>query len=255
MKPANVVAGRNPVREVLRGGRPVNKLLLARGATGSAIQEICRLAREKGVPIQQVERVYLDKLAPGTVHQGVAALAAEREYVTVDDLLARCREKEEDPFFLLLNGITDPHNLGAIMRTAEAAGAHGIVIPARRCASLTPAVLKAAAGAAEYLPVARVTNLARTIRYLQQKNLWVVGAESSAGDLFWEARLDGPLALVIGSEGKGLGPQIRKICDALVRLPMAGRITSLNASAAAAVLAYEVFRQRRRAAHERVPDR
>ena len=243
------------MREALRGGRPVNKLLVARGAAGSAVHEICRLARERGVPVQQVERVYLDKLASGTVHQGVAALAAEKEYVTVDDLLARCREKEEDPFFILLNGITDPQNLGAIMRTAEAAGAHGVVIPVRRSASLTPAVMKAAAGAAEYLPAARVTNLAQTIRYLKQNNLWVAGADSSAGDLFWEARLDGPLALVIGSEGKGLGPPIRKICDTLVRLPMAGRVSSLNASAAAAVLAYEVFRQRRKAAHERVSDR
>jgi len=255
LKPANVIAGRNPVREVLRGGRPVNKLLVARGAGGGVIQEICRLAREKGIPIQQVERSRLDLLAPGTVHQGVAVLAAEKEYVTVDNLLARCREKDADPFLILLDGITDPHNLGAIMRTAEAAGAHGIVFPARRSASLTPAALKAAAGAAEYLPAARVTNLAQTIRYLQQNNLWVVGADSSAGKLFWEARLDGPIALVIGGEEKGLGSPVRKICDALVRLPMAGRITSLNASAAAAVLAYEVFRQRRKAAHERVPDR
>lgn len=229
----------------------MNKLLLARGVSGGVIREIRQLAREKNIPIQQVERVYLDKLVSGAVHQGVVAVAAEKEYVSIDALLDASNQNQEPAFLILLNGVTDPRNLGAIMRTAEAVGAHGIVIPARRSASLTPAVWKAAAGAAEYLPVARVTNLAQTIRYLQQKNVWVVGADSSAPDIFWDVRLDGPLALVIGSEGKGLGPHVRKICDVLVRLPMAGRVTSLNASVATAVLAYEVFRQRR--THERVP--
>lgn len=253
LKPDRVVAGRNPVREALRGDRSINKVLLARGVTGEPVKEICRLARERSIPVQQVERVYLDKLVPGTVHQGIVALVAPKEYVSVDDLLTL--SPQEDPFFILLNGVTDPHNLGAIMRTAEAVGVHGVIIPARRSASLTPAACKAAAGAVEFLPVARVANIAQTIRYLKQKNIWVVGADSSARVIFWDARLDGPLALVIGSEGKGLGPHIRKICDLLVRLPMAGRITSLNASVAAAVLAYEVFRQRRMAAHERVSDR
>ncbi len=253
MKAKNVLAGRNPVREALRGGRPINKLLLAKGVTGGVINEIYRMARERCIPVQQVERIYLDRVAPQTVHQGVVAFAAEKEYVSVEEILALA--KGEDPFLILLNEITDPHNLGAIIRTAEAAGAHGIIIPARRSAALTPAAFKAAAGAAEYLPVARVTNLVQTIRYLQQRNIWVVGADLSARDIFWNVRLDGPVALVIGGEGKGLGLQVRKSCDLLVRLPMAGCIASLNASVAAAVLAYEVFRQRRMAAHERVPDR
>jgi 23S rRNA (guanosine2251-2'-O)-methyltransferase len=251
LKSKDLVAGRNPVREALRGGRPLNKLFLAKGITGEVIKEIRQMAREKHVPIQQVERIYLDKLLPWTVHQGVIAFAAEKEYVSVDEILAVV---SGDPFLILLSEVVDPRNLGAIMRTAEAVGVHGIIIPARRSASLTPAVFKAAAGAAEYLPVARVTNMAQTIRRLQQKNIWIVGAESSAQEIFWDVQLNGPLALVIGSEGKGLGPRLRKNCDLLVRLPMAGHITSLNTSVAAAVLAYEVFRQRRRAAHERMPD-
>jgi 23S rRNA (guanosine2251-2'-O)-methyltransferase len=250
--PQDVIAGCNPVREALKANRPVNKLLVARRIETGGWQEIRRLVQEKQIPVQQVERVYLDKLFPGTVHQGVVALTACKEYLSIDEVLLAAGK--EQPFLILLHEITDPHNLGAIIRTAEATGVHGVVITSHRSASLTPAAMKAAAGAAEYVPVSRVTNMAQAIRYLQQQNIWVVGAHPAAKDIFWNARLDGPIALVIGSEGKGLGPHIRDNCDLLVRLPMAGNLNSLNASVAAAVLAYEVFRQRRMAAHGRVPD-
>ncbi|MGB9904421.1 MAG: 23S rRNA (guanosine(2251)-2'-O)-methyltransferase RlmB [Desulfotomaculales bacterium] len=243
MKPENLVAGRNPVREALRGGRSINKILLAKEVEGRVIRDIKQLAREKDVPVQQVERALLDRMLPGTVHQGVIALGAEWEYVSLEDILSRAQK--EDPFLILLNEITDPQNLGAIIRSAEAAGAHGIVLPARRSALLTPAVARASAGAVEHLPVARVTNLSQAIHYLKNNNIWVVGADSAARDLLWDVRLEGPVALVIGGEDKGLGPLVKKSCDLLVRIPLRGRIGSLNASAAAAVLAFEVFRQRR----------
>ncbi|MBE3587524.1 MAG: 23S rRNA (guanosine(2251)-2'-O)-methyltransferase RlmB [Thermoanaerobacteraceae bacterium] len=239
----NVIAGRHPVKEALLAGRPVNKVLVAKGAAG--LQEIIHLARERRIPVQQVERVYLDRLVPQVPHQGVAALAAPREYLSVEEILALAAG--EDPFLILLDEITDPHNLGAILRTADAAGVHGVIVPRRRSASLTPAVVKASAGAAEHVPVARAANLAQTITWLQQKGLWVVGADAAAPQVYWDARLDGPIALVIGGEDRGLGRLVREKCDFLVSLPMAGRVGSLNASVAAALLAYEVVRQRRRA--------
>lgn len=248
MNESDLVAGRNPVLEALRGGRPINKLFMAKGVTGAVIKQIQNLAREKQIPVQQVERIYLDRMLPQTSHQGIIAHAAAKEYVTVDDILERTGE--EDCFLILVNKVTDPRNLGAIMRTAEAVGVHGIVIPSRRSASLTPSALKAAAGAHEYIPAARVTNMAQTIRYLQRKNIWVVGADACATKIFWDVRLDGPIALVVGGEDKGLGTHIRQCCDLLVRLPMTGQTGSLNTSVAAAVLSYEVFRQRRMAVHE-----
>lgn len=251
-KAENIIAGRNPVREALKAGRAINKVLVA-GMPVGPLKEILLLARERGVPVQQVQRVHLDRLSPGITHQGVVAMAAAGRYVSVEDILQRAGTAE--PFLLLLDEITDPHNLGAILRTAEAAGAHGVIIPRHRSAGLTPAVGRASAGAVEYLPVARVANLSRTIEYLQQKGIWVVGAEGSAGDLLWDVRLDGPIALAIGGEDKGLGRLVREKCDLLVRLPMAGRVNSLNASVAAALLAYEVVRQRRRAGNGRISGR
>ncbi|OAT85241.1 23S rRNA (guanosine(2251)-2'-O)-methyltransferase RlmB [Desulfotomaculum copahuensis] len=251
--PENIIAGRNPVREALRAGRSLNKVFIARGVLTGPLREIYALSRERQIPVQQVERVQLDRLAPGTAHQGVAALAAAGDYVSVDDILQAAGTA--DPFLLLLDEVTDPHNLGAILRTADAAGVHGVIIPRHRSAGLTPAAGKAAAGAAEYVKVARVTNLVRTIDYLKQQGIWVAGAEGTAGDLFWDARLDGPLALVIGGEDKGLGRLVREKCDLLVRLPMAGRVSSLNASVAAALLTYEVVRQRRQADHGRISGR
>lgn len=247
----DIITGRNPVREALKADRPINKLLVANGIEKGVWQEISGLARGKNVLVQRIERVNLDRMFPDTVHQGVVALTASKEYLSLDELLLGAGN---EPFLILLNEITDPHNLGAIIRTAEATGVHGVVMTTRRSASLTPVAVKAAAGAAEYVPVSRITNMVQTIRHLQRQNIWVVGAHPSAEAVFWDTRLDGPIALVIGSEGKGLGPHIRNNCDILVKLPMKGKINSLNASVATAALAYEVFRQRRIAAHGRVPD-
>ncbi|NHM28661.1 23S rRNA (guanosine(2251)-2'-O)-methyltransferase RlmB [Desulfofundulus sp. TPOSR] len=248
----NIIAGRHPVKEALVANRSINKLLVAKGAGGGTLQEILNLARERGIPVQYVDRSHLNGLVKDAPHQGVVAMAAAKEYVSVDDILAAAFP--EDPFIILLNEITDPHNLGAILRTADAAGVHGVVVTRHRSAALTPAVAKASCGAVEYVRVARVPNLARTITYLQERGLWVVGACGTARDMYWDVRLDGPIALVIGGEDKGLGRLVREKCDQLVRLPMAGRVGSLNASVAAALLAYEVVRQRR-LVHGRVPDR
>lgn len=235
-----MIFGRNAVREALRAGRPLNKLILARGITPSVRRELVSLARCLGVPVQEADRRRLDALAPGAAHQGVLALEAGRAYVEPDELLGA----GDTPLILVLNEIQDPHNLGAILRTAEAAGCTGAVIPARRAVGITPAVIKASAGAAHHLPVARVTNIAQTLGYLKENGLWVVGADPESERLYWDADLRGPLALVIGGEDRGLGRLVRRECDDLVRLPMFGRVESLNAAVAAALLVYEAVRQR-----------
>jgi 23S rRNA (guanosine2251-2'-O)-methyltransferase len=219
----------------------VDKIYYVQGERTGGAGEIIRLAREMGVPVQGVDRVRLDNLAGGLRHQGIVAYTAAREYADIEDILDGAGDA---PFLLLLDEINDPHNLGAILRTAEAAGVNGVVIPKRRSVSLTPAVARVSAGAVEYVPVARVSNLVQTIGLLKERGLWVVGADAGAADLHWKARLDGPLALVVGGEDKGLGRLVREKCDLLVRLPMLGRIGSLNASVAAAVMLYEVVRQR-----------
>ncbi len=251
----DIIAGRNPVREALRAGRPINKIMIAEGVLTGPLQEIFTTARDRKIPVQKVERQRLEKFASGIAHQGVLAFLAAKEYVDVDDILAGI-SPDQAPFLIILDEISDPHNLGAILRTADAAGAHGVVIPRRRSAPLTPTVAKSSAGAIEYVQVARVANLPQTIEGLKKKGLWIVGAEADGEDIFWDARLDGPLALVIGGEDKGLGRLVKERCDSLVRLPMSGRVNSLNASVAAALLAYEVLRQRRRALdYERVSGR
>jgi len=196
--------------------------------------------------VQKVDRRRLEQFSSGAAHQGVVAFLAAKEYVEVDDILAGIGAGEE-PFLIILDEISDPHNLGAILRTADAAGAHGVVIPRRRSAPLTPTVAKSSAGAIEYVKVARVANLPQTVEQLKKKGLWIVGAEAGGKELYWEARLDGPLGLVIGGEGKGLGRLVKERCDSLVRLPMSGHVNSLNASVAAALLVFEVLRQRRKA--------
>lgn len=234
------------MKEALRSGRPINKIMIAEGVLTGPLQEIFTTARDRKIPVQKVDRQRLDKFASGTAHQGVVAFLAAKEYVDIDDILAGIGAGEE-PFLIILDEISDPHNLGAILRTADAAGAHGVVIPRRRSAPLTPTVAKSSAGAIEYVKVARVANLPQTIGELKKKGLWIVGAEADGKDVYWDARLDGPLALVIGGEGKGLGRLVKERCDILVRLPMSGRVNSLNASVAAALLVYEVLRQRRKA--------
>lgn len=238
----NLLVGRNPIREALKAGRPLEKLLVARGDLSGAARDIVRLAREAGVIVQTVDRSRLDAIYPA--HQGMLAYASMAEYSTLEDILACAAERGEDPFVLLLDGVTDPHNLGAIIRTAECAGAHGVVIPERRAAGLGPACAKAAAGALDYLRVARVKNLNRAAEELKEAGLWVV-ATALDGEAVYTADLSGPIALVIGSEGEGVSRLMLERADRRVTLPMRGRIESLNASVAAGIIAYEVVRARR----------
>ncbi|MEI5909174.1 23S rRNA (guanosine(2251)-2'-O)-methyltransferase RlmB [Bacillus spongiae] len=237
------IAGKNPVIEALKSERDVNKVWIAEGSQKGAMQQVVRLAKESNVLIQYVPKQKMDTMVKEN-HQGVVAQVAAYQYAELDELYLRAEEKQEQPFFLLLDELEDPHNLGSIMRTADAIGAHGIVIPKRRAVGLTATVAKASTGAIEYVPVARVTNLARTIDEFKERGIWIVGTDAKGSDDY--RNLDGtmPLCLVIGSEGKGMGRLIRDKCDFLVHLPMSGHVTSLNASVAASLLMYEVYRKR-----------
>ena len=239
----DIIAGRNAVREALQSGRPVDYVMLAKGERQGSVGEIIKLAKEKGVPIREVAPIKLDSLCPGGRHQGIACSAAAHEYASVDDIFRSAEEKGEPPLILIADGLTDPHNLGAIIRCAEAAGAHGIIVPERRAAGLTWAVGKASAGALEYVPVARVTNLAQCIDRLKERGVWVCAADMDGGT-WCEADMTGALAIVIGSEGAGVGRLVKEKCDFVVSLPMNGKINSLNASCACAVVLYEAARQR-----------
>lgn len=240
----DVLTGRNPVREALKAGRPLNKILVASGLEGRTVGEIVSLARSRGIPLQWVNRSVLDKMAGNDTHQGVLGLAAARGYAEVDQLLSRAKEKNEPPFLIMLDQVEDPHNLGSIIRSAEAAGSHGVIIPRRRTVGLTAAVARTAAGALEYLPVARVTNLSRTIESLKNHDLWIAGADSEGDQVAFTCDFTLPLVLVLGSEGRGLSKLVKSRCDWTVRLPMHGRINSLNVAVAAGILMYEVVRQR-----------
>ncbi|MDQ0163552.1 23S rRNA (guanosine(2251)-2'-O)-methyltransferase RlmB [Bacillus alveayuensis] len=237
------IIGRNPVIEALRSKRQIHKIWIAEHSTKGQAQKIITLAKDKGVSVQFVPKKKLDQMFTGN-HQGVAAQVASYHYSDLEELFQRAHNRNEAPFFLLLDEIEDPHNLGSIMRSADAVGAHGIIIPKRRAVGLTQAVAKASTGAIEYIPVVRVTNLARTIDELKERGLWVVGTDAKGAEDY--RTLDGtmPLALVIGSEGKGIGRLIKEKCDFLVKLPMVGQVTSLNASVAAGLLMYEVYRKR-----------
>ncbi len=238
-----VVAGRNPVVEVLSGDRDVERIFIADGSEGS-VSKIVALAKEQGVIVDFVPKEKIDAMAPGVKHQGVVAKVSEYKYAEMDDVFARAEASGEDPFIIILDEISDPHNLGAIIRTAECAGAHGVVIPKRRAASLTQTVALSAAGAIENMPVVQVTNLARTIEELQDKGIWV-GAADMDGETYYEANLTGPIAIVIGNEGKGVGRLVKEKCDFVLSIPMYGKINSLNASNAAAVLMYGIRRARK----------
>ncbi|MFZ5816975.1 MAG: 23S rRNA (guanosine(2251)-2'-O)-methyltransferase RlmB [Bacillota bacterium] len=242
------IEGRNPVLEALRAGREINKLLVAKGAREGSIREVVGLARQAGILIQEVDRERLDAMAQGRNHQGVIALAAAHRYYDLDEVLERAAATGQDPLLLVLDGIEDPQNLGSLLRTADAAGVHGVIIPERRAVGLTETVAKVSAGAVEYVPVARVTNIARTLDELKQKGFWVVGTHQEARELYYQAKLTGPLAVVIGGEGKGMGRLVSEKCDFTVRLPMLGHVTSLNAAVAGAILVYEIRRQRDAAA-------
>ncbi len=231
------IEGRQPIREALLAGRPINKLFLAKGAKD--LGPILELAREQGVVVEWSQRSQLDRLSEGRLHQGAIAWVAPYKYAELDDLL-----QADEPLLLLLDGIEDPHNLGSLLRTAESAGASGAVITKRRAAPITPTVEKASAGAVAYLPVARVSNLAQAIDSLKEQGIWVAGCDMDGERSLWEAKLTGPLAVVVGGEGAGLGRLIKQKCDFLVRLPMLGKIGSLNASVAGGIVLYEVLRQR-----------
>jgi len=239
------IYGRNPVLELLRSGKSVNKVLVAVGTEKGPMLDIIKMAKQKKIPFQQVERSHLDKMFTGENHQGVAALVSAADYVEWQDILERAREKNEDPLIIILDEIEDPHNLGAILRTADAAGAHGVIIPKRRAVPLTEGVAKASAGAVEYVPVARVTNIVQTMEQLKKEGCWIVGT-SLHGKVLYEQDLKGPLVIVVGSEGSGLGKLTEEKCDFLVTIPMQGQINSLNASVATGVVLYEALRQRSR---------
>ena len=237
----NLIIGRNPVREALRSGQPIDTVLLC--GDGGSLREIRELAVQSGAVVKHVSEQKLNQIAEGGVHQGVAAFGACASYVSLEDLLEVSRQKNTKPFLILCDGIEDPHNLGAIIRTAETAGADGIVIPKRRSAALTPTVFKTSAGAASWLPVARVPNLPSAIDTLKKHNIWIYGTDMN-GSLYTDTSFDGAVALVIGSEGDGISRLVKEKCDFLVKLPMLGKITSLNASVAAGIFMYEVLRQR-----------
>lgn len=238
-----VVVGRNPIIEVLKGDRDVERVFIAEGAEGSIIQ-IKALAKEKGVIVDIVDKKRIESMAaPGERHQGVAAKVSEYKYSDMEDIFARARKSGEDPLVIILDEITDPHNLGAIIRTAECVGAHGIIIPKRRACTLTQTVAKSAAGAIENMPVVQVTNISRTIDELKERGLWI-GAADMDGEAYYSCSLDGAIGIVIGNEGKGISRLVKERCDFVVSIPMKGRINSLNASNAAAIIVYEVRRQR-----------
>lgn len=243
-EPNDIIVGRNPVREAIKAGRSVNKLLIAQGCQGKIQREFIDLAKERGILWQKIERQRLDTLTDGMNHQGVVAFVSPVAYVETEEILATARQKNEPPFLILLDEINDPHNFGAILRTAEAAGVHGILIPKRRNVPLNATVAKTSAGAVEYVKVARIGNVNQTLINLKKEGLWVVGADMTGEQNYWEADLKVPLVLVIGSEGAGLGRLTKETCDFLVKIPMRGELNSLNAATAAAVLIYEATRQR-----------
>lgn len=239
----NLIEGRNPVLEALKSGREIDKLFIQKGITQGSIRQIIAIAREKNILIKEVDKAKLDGLSTTKNHQGVIASAALYKYYEVDEILQIARDKGEDPFIVMLDEIADNNNLGSILRTADAAGVHGVIIPKRRAVGLTPAVAKISAGAVEYVPVAKVTNLNQTIEMLKKEGLWIVGAEMG-GETYYSKDMTGPIALVIGSEGEGLGRLIKENCDFLVSIPMRGNISSLNAAVSAAIIMYEIRKQR-----------
>ena len=239
-----IIEGRNAVIEALRAGTAMDKVYIAKGETDATLGHIASTARGKGIVVVEADRRKLDAMSGTHSHQGVIAVAAVREYASVSDILQSARDKGETPLVVVCDELSDPHNLGAVIRTAEAAGAHGIIIPKRRSAGLTAIVAKTSAGAVSYLPVARVANLTALLKELKEEGLWVFGTAADGSTSLYQADLKGPAAIVIGSEGNGMSRLVREQCDFLVSIPMRGQVNSLNASAAAAVVLYEAVRQR-----------
>ncbi len=241
--------GRNVVLEALRAGRPVRRLFVASSAHGSGLGELVEAARRRGVPVDRVDRAWLDQRAPGGHHQGVLAEVAQFSYRRLEELLAEAEARREPPLLLALDSLQDPQNFGTLLRTALATGAHGVLLPEHRAVGITPAVSRASAGAVEHLAVARVANLARSLDSLKQRGVWVYGLAVGSTQPFWEVDWTGPSTLVVGAEGPGLGRLVREMCDALLEIPMAPRaVQSLNAATAGSLVLYEAFRQRRKRA-------
>ena len=240
----NQLEGRNALTEALKSGRTIDKVFIAAGETDRGLQHLAAQAKEAGAVVVPVDRRKLNFMSTTGAHQGVIALAAAREYATIDDILQVAAQRNEAPLIVICDELSDPHNLGAIIRSAECAGAHGVIIPKRRSVGLTATVAKASAGAVEYMKVARVTNISNAISELKEKGVWVFGTAAEGSIPMYQADLRGPAAIVIGNEGDGMSQLVRKNCDVMVHIPMAGRITSLNASAAASILLYEAVRQR-----------
>lgn len=241
--PNELIVGRNPVIEALKADKLID-MIYVNSEAGGSVNVICKMAKDKNIPIKQVNDQKLNHMSNFASHQGVIAVGACAEYVSVEDILEIAADKDEDPFVIICDEIEDPHNLGAIIRTAEAAGAHGVIIPKRRSASLNHTVFKTSAGAASWVPVARVSNLAASIDFLKENGVWIYGTDG-AGEDYSGVDLGGPIGLVVGSEGFGMGRLIKEKCDFLLSLPMAGKINSLNASVAAGIFMYEVVRQRK----------
>lgn len=240
----NLVCGRNALRELLASGKSVEKVLVQRGAREGSVGELLRQAREAKIPVVEVDKAKLDALTCGARHQGVAAYVSEREYASLEDILALASQRGEDPLVVVCDGVEDPHNLGAIIRTAECVGAHGVIIPKRRSVGLTPTVSKASAGAIEHMLVARVTNLPTVLDELKDAGLWIYAADMD-GEVYYGKDLRGPMALVLGGEGDGISQLVKGKCDFILSIPLHGHVNSLNVSNAAAVLLCDVMRQRK----------
>lgn len=238
------VEGRNAVIELLKSERTVNKIMVARGEKQGSINEILKLAKQNKIVVTEVDRNKLDTFSETKHHQGVIAFVAPIEYKDVDYILNIAKEREEEPFILIADEIEDPHNLGALIRSAEVAGCHGVIIPKRRAVAVTEVVSKVSVGATEYMPIARVNNINETIRELKEKGVWIVGTDGSADTIYYEQDLTDPIAIIVGSEGRGMNKLTMKSCDFLVKIPMMGKITSLNASVSGGIVLFETLKQR-----------
>jgi 23S rRNA (guanosine2251-2'-O)-methyltransferase len=240
----DLIEGRNAVIEALKSERTIEQILIAKGDTEGSINVVQGLAREKGIVVKEVDRKKLDQMCEGGAHQGVVAIVTPYNYYSVDDILKYAKEKGEKPFIIVLDEIEDPHNFGAIIRTAEVCGVHGVIIPKRRNVGVTPVVYKTSAGAIEHMKIAKVTNVNTILEELKEKGIWIYGADMEGSEYCFNEKLDGAVALVIGSEGRGMSKLTKEKCDVLVKIPMVGQITSLNASVAAGIIMYEVLKQK-----------
>ncbi|KOR26365.1 23S rRNA (guanosine(2251)-2'-O)-methyltransferase RlmB [Clostridium sp. L74] len=240
----DIIEGRNAVIEALKSDKTIEKIMIAKGDLEGSVKVIISLAKEKGIVINEVDRKKLDSISQTKSHQGVIAFTTPYQYCAVEDIIRYAKAKGEDPFIVILDEIEDPHNFGSILRTAEVCGAHGVIIPKRRNVGVTPTVYKTSAGAAEHMKISKVTNINNVIDKFKEKGIWIYGADMCGNDYCFDANLSGPIALVIGSEGRGISKLTKSKCDVLVKIPMLGKITSLNASVAGGILMYEILKQR-----------